>query len=102
MDRLFELVKLEKELDAILRYHDVLKVRYASEMLDLYVPALEAYGHKTSSRGEYADLVRKMERIIKDIPQGRERILAVAQRLKETYSVKPRRLAMLEELSKLV
>lgn len=102
LDRLFELVKEEKMLDDLLQYHTVLKSAYADELIVLYVPALEAYGHKTSSRAEYADLVNKMQNIIKDIPQGRERILDVARSLKNVYSTKPRRPAMLEELGKLI
>ena len=68
----------------------------------IYLPCLEAYGIAASDRGKYADLVQKMKRIMKDIPTGKERILALAQKLKEQFSVKPRRPAMIEELNKIV
>jgi len=50
---------------------------------------------------QIADLVSKMKRIIKDIPAARTAVLGVAQQLKDAYSLKPRRPAMLEELAKL-
>lgn len=99
--RLFDLVKLEKSIDQLLRYHDELKGHYPDELVALYIPALEQFAHRTDTRAAYADLVRKMQRIIDDLPQARVPIMALASKLKEAYSVKPRRPAMLEELGKL-
>lgn len=101
-DRLLQLVQQANNLDIMLRYHPYLAKQYPTEMLALYLPKLEAYGLQTSDRSGYTDLVTKMQLVIKDIPQGREEMLAIARRLREQFSVKPRRPAMLEELDKLL
>ncbi|WP_257668840.1 hypothetical protein [Parapedobacter tibetensis] len=90
-ERLLPLVQQENKLGTTLECHDQLAKRFPQEMLDLYLPQLEAYGLATSNRSEYTDLVRTMKQVIKTIPEGRDDVLAVA-----------RRPAMLEELGKLV
>ena len=72
---------------------------YPSELLEMYLPALKLAGDKASSRGEYSDLVSKMKKVLKDIPEGKEKIIAIAQNLKQKY---PRRPAMIEELNKIL
>jgi hypothetical protein len=64
----------------------------------MYVVQLEEFGVGSNGRGEYKDLVRKMKAIIKDIPEGKTKILGVAQKLKGMFSSKPKRPALLEEL----
>jgi hypothetical protein len=98
---LLPLVQQANELNTTLQYHTHLVKQYPAELLTIYLPALEKYGNKVSDRSGYADLVQKMRIIITSIPEGKEKILAVAQKLKTTYSVKPRRPAMIEELDKL-
>ena len=92
----------ENTLDATLQFHEYLVKSYPEELLVIYLPKLEAYGRNTDNRSQYADLVKKMQKVMKDIPQGKERILALAQKLKDRFSVKPRRPAMIEELNKIV
>lgn len=101
-DRLLPLVQQASNLDTTLEYHSHLIKNYPDELLAIYLPALEEYGLKTSNRSEYADLVNKMKKIINDIPQGKEKILDIAKRLKEKFSSKPRRPAMIEELNKIL
>lgn len=98
-DRLLELVKNETRLDTILTYHDHLVKIYPSEMLQVYLPALEHKGHSVNDRSGYIDLVSKMRKIIKDIPSGKEEVISTAKKLKRTY---PRRPAMIEELDKIL
>lgn len=101
-DRLLPLIQQANNLNITLEYHSHLVKKYPDELLSIYVPALEAYGLKSNSRSEYADLVNKMKKIIKDIPHGRKRVLDVAKRLKDRFSSKPRRPAMIEELNKIL
>lgn len=101
-DRLLALVQQANNLNITLEYHPFLVKKYSSELLALYLPALEEYGARASNRNEYADLVQNMKKIIKDIPNGKEGVLLVAKKLKERFSVKPRRAAMIDELSKII
>lgn len=98
-ERLLALVQIENNLDTVLRYHEHLVEIYSLELLAIYLPLFEATGDKANSRREYADLVVKMKRIIKDIPKEKAKITAIAQRLKTKY---PRRPAMIDELNKIL
>ncbi len=99
LDRLLNLVKNEKKLDILMWYHKHLLAQYPEELLKMYLPALELDGDTGSNRDHYAALTAKMKQIIKDIPSGREQVLAVAKTLKLKY---PRRPAMIDELNKLL
>jgi hypothetical protein len=101
-DKLLALVQQENNLSTTLEYHPYLAKEYPSELLTIYLPALEEDGVRASNRGEYVELVQKMKKIMNDIPQGKEKVLFVATQLKERFSTKPRRPAMVEELGKIV
>ena len=98
-DRLLSLVQKEKNLDTVLRYHEHLVKIYPLELLAIYLPLFEVSGDKANERSKYADLVGKMKKIIKDIPEGKAKITAIAQSLKTKY---PRRPAMIDELNKIL
>jgi len=98
-DRLLELVQKENKLDTTLSFHSYLAPHYPAQLLAMYLPAFEAYGQKANGRSEYASLARKMLLVMQDLPAGRDKIKALAQRLKEQF---PRRPAMLEELDKVL
>ena len=102
LDRLLALVQQENSLNTTLDYHTYLVKIYPKELLKLYLPAFEEYGMKSNGRSDYADLVSKMKKVIKDIPEGKEKILAIAQAFKDKFSYKPRRPAMIEELNKIL
>ncbi|MFE3868384.1 SWIM zinc finger domain-containing protein [Flavobacterium sp. LS2P90] len=97
-DRLFELVQIEQNLDNVLTYYPYLKNQYSTEMVEVLVPALEKEGEHSEGRSQYKNLVKKMQFLIKDFPESKQKILEVAKKLKVKY---PRRPAMLEELNKL-
>jgi hypothetical protein len=101
-DRLLALVQHANALSTTLEYHPYLLKKYPNELLALYLPVLEMAGIKSSSRSEYARLVYQMKKIIKDIPAGKEKILDIAKRLKEKFSSKPYRPAMIDELNKIL
>lgn len=101
-DRLLAFLEKEKDLDITLEFHRYLVKSYPEDLMDIYLPALEKYGMNANDRSGYADLVYKMQKIMKDIPKGKERILALAQKLKAQFSTKPRRPAMIEELNKIL
>ena len=101
-DRLLILVQDANNLNTTLDYHQYLVKDYSSALIAIYKPSLEEYGVRANDRKDYADLVRKMKKIIKDIPDGKNEILQVAKRLKERFSVKPRRPAMIEELNQIL
>lgn len=101
-DKLFELVKKGSSLHTLTEYHPYLVKTYPKEMLELYLPHLEEFGAKASARPEYKELVQLMKKLIKDIPGSQEKIVALAKKLRDQFSVKPRRPAMLEELEKVL
>ncbi len=98
-DRLLELLRKENNLDVVLAYHSNLCERYPKDLVNIYLPAIELAGDAASSRSNYADLVRKMKNIIKDIPVHKQDILQVARRLVSKY---PRRPAMIDELNRIL
>ena len=95
-DRLLELVKKETDLDVILQYNSFLSKYYPAELLAIYLPAFELSGDKASARNQYANLVRKMKKVIKEMPQFKVQIVAIASRLKSKYKHRP---AMIDELN---
>lgn len=97
--RLLALVQKENNLDITLSYHTYLAPHYPAELLEIYLPAFAAQGQQANGRGEYANLVRKMQKVMQDIPKGKEKIKAIARSLKEQF---PRRPAMVEELNKVL
>jgi hypothetical protein len=97
-DRLFALVKKETSIDRLLQYHRYLSPYYPAELMEIYLPALEAYADNTSDRSGYAMLVNKIEMILADIPAGKDQIIALVKQLKIKYARRP---AMIDELSKL-
>lgn len=97
-DRLFALVKNETGLDRILQYHKYLCPHYPTELIGIYLPALETYADNTSDRSGYAMLVNKIEMILTDIPAGRDQIIALVKQLRIKYARRP---AMIDELNKL-
>ncbi|MCJ8165541.1 SWIM zinc finger family protein [Pontibacter sp. E15-1] len=97
-DRLLALVQQEDNLTT-LKYHTYLASRYPTELMRLYLPAFEQAGQEANGRSAYADLAQKMKKVMQDIPEGKEKIMAVARSLKEQY---PRRPAMVEELDKIL
>lgn len=98
-ERLFDLVKLEKDLDKLLYYHSDLKKHYPDKLIELYLPAFELKGDYANNRSDYADLSKKMKKVMKELPQFRDRIVTVAKMLKLKY---PRRPAMIDELNKII
>jgi hypothetical protein len=76
--------------------------QYPDELISLYIPALKEYGVNSTGRSAYSNLVGIMKKIMKDIPQAKEKIQDVAKELKTQFSKKPRRPAMIEELDKIV
>lgn len=98
-DRLLALIQQENNLTNTLQYHSYLVKQYPAELLAIYLPAFERMGEQVNGRKEYADLARKMKKVMKDIPEGKEKIRAIVQQLKEKY---PRRPAMLDELNKVL
>ncbi len=102
LDRLLPLVQQANNLNTTLDYHQFLLKDYASELLSIYLPTLEEYGIKANSRNDYEYLVKLMKKIIYDIPNGKQDVLAVAKRLRDRFSIKPRRPAMIEVLEALL
>ena len=75
---------------------------YSQELLTLYISNLEEYGLSSNGRKDYIALVKIMKKIIKDIPESKKEVLGMAKRLKEKFSINPRRPAMIEELDKIL
>lgn len=98
-DRLLELLQKVNDLDTVLQYHKYLIKIFPSELSLIYFPLFETGGDKASSRSKYAYLVNKMKMIMKDIPDSKEKIIAIAQTLKIKYQRRP---AMIDELNKIL
>lgn len=90
-DRLFELVKQEKDIDRIMKYHDNLVFSYTSELLQLYIPVLELQRDNATDRSRYGQLVGNMKKIMKAFPHEKEQVIAVAKNLKAKYPRRPGR-----------
>jgi len=97
-DRLLSLVQNVRALSALREYHPFLSPHFPDALIEMYVPMFLKKGETANDRSGYADLVREMKKVIKDIPSGTAQIKAVAQQLREKF---PRRPAMLDELSRL-
>ncbi len=76
-DRLLALVKQENNMTTALLYHTYLVKKYPADLLEIYLPAFEKQGEHVNGRKEYADLADKMKKVMKDIPEGEERIKAI-------------------------
>ncbi|RYZ54096.1 MAG: hypothetical protein EOP49_05875 [Sphingobacteriales bacterium] len=100
-DRLLPLVQQRKTLRTILDYHSVLVRHYPSQLLEIYLPALEEYAIEANGRNDYQYLVKTMQDVIREIPEGKEKIIALAAALKQRFLKKPRRPALVEELGRL-
>lgn len=98
-DRLLTQVQKEADMDSILENHKYLFKEYPGELIEIYLPAFERKADRCNSRSEYKELAAKMKMVIKDIPVGKSKIIALAKKLKQKY---PRRPAMIEELDKIV
>jgi bisphosphoglycerate-dependent phosphoglycerate mutase len=98
-DRLFELVKNEKDIDRLMVYHEHLVFSYAHELLQLYIPALERQADKADNRSHYAQLAGNMKKIMRALAFGKEQIIELAKKMKQKY---PRRPAMVEELNRVI
>ena len=98
-DRLLTLVQAEHYLDTVLSYHEHLVKRFPKELLALYLPEFKRAGDNVKDRSQYADLAGKMIRIMKDIPEGKEKTQAIAR---ELIAQNPRRPAMIDELNKVL
>ena len=97
--RLLTLVQAEHDLDSLLYYHKHLVERYPKELLALYLPEFKHVGDRVDGRSQYAELARRMIKVMKDIPEGIEKIQAVAR---ELIALNPRRPAMIDELNKVL
>ncbi|MDR2764775.1 MAG: SWIM zinc finger family protein [Tannerella sp.] len=97
-DRLLLLVQSECSLNVLSRYHSYLAKRYPAEMLEMYLPALTKLGENVSNRNEYADLADRMQKVMSDIPEGKNRIQELARAL---MAKNPRRPAMIDELKRI-
>ena len=98
LDRLMGLLQNEKSLDVLLTYHDHLKKQFPGELMALYPAAFEHKAERASKRKEYVALASTMKRVMKDLPEKKEEIMAVVRKLKEKYARRP---AMLDELNRL-
>ena len=98
-DRLFELVQADNNLHSLLQYHKYLAKRYPKEMAALYIPNLKSLGNKVEGRSQYADFAEKLKLVLKDIPEAQEPMTALVN---ELIAKKPRRPAMIDELSKVI
>lgn len=98
-NELFALVKGFPQLNVLLQYLPQLASDFPGEMTALFIPAFIQSGDEGSSRSNYAQLVSNMKKVLKAIPESREKIFKAAESLKLKY---PRRPAMLDELNKLM
>lgn len=96
LERLLELLRKEASLENILQYHSCLGAGYSAALLELYLPAFESYCDEAVNRSSYRNLAAIMKQTIKSIPDGKDAIKEMAQKLMKKY---PRRPALREELT---
>lgn len=96
---LLDLLSKEPDLVQLQKYHPYLYSHYRKELLALYLPAFEDQGDYSGSRNDYAKLAKNMKKVMELIPEGREAIIAIAEKLIDKH---PRRPTMISELEKII
>ncbi|GAB4185307.1 MAG: hypothetical protein Fur004_03170 [Thermoflexibacter sp.] len=97
-DRLLELTKHTGSFNALYRVHEHLVKRYPKEVLDMYMPTLRKKSEGLNGRREYQDFAQLLQKLKKDIPDGKQEIGNFIAELKVKYAKRP---AMIEELNKI-
>ncbi|TDE13927.1 SWIM zinc finger family protein [Dyadobacter psychrotolerans] len=77
--KLYELVEAYPSLEVLLNYMKYLAADYQTKLIDLLFPALLLAGDKADSRSGYAQIASNMQKIIKLMPEGKNKILEAAQ-----------------------
>ncbi|SFF60615.1 hypothetical protein [Thermoflexibacter ruber] len=95
-DRLLELTKHTASFNTLHRVHEHLVKRYPKEVLDMYMPIPRKKSIDLNGRREYQDFTRLLQRLKKDIPDGKQEIDNLVTELKVKYAKRP---AMIEELN---
>ena len=98
-EKLLQLVQHESRLHNLLAYNSYLAPRYPQEMLKMFLSAFASVCQQASNRSDYANLAYNMQKVIQELPDGREKILDLALQLQEQY---PRRKAMIEEFNQIL
>ncbi len=97
--QLLESVQKEPKLEALNVVLPYLGKLYPKELLALYLPLLDSWGKRVSTRPDYANLANQMKLVKKEISGSGEAIDQLVIALKEQN---PRRPAMQEELNKVL
>lgn len=97
-NQLLELLQKQKSLSNVLSYYTYLKGKFPNEIVEILVTLFASEGDQSGGRSHYKNLAKKMQLVIKDFPESKDKILEIAQKLIVKY---PRRPAMIEELQKI-
>ncbi|WP_157698586.1 SWIM zinc finger domain-containing protein [Sphingobacterium sp. G1-14] len=98
-DKLLAIVQRQTDLETILNYHDHLYKLYPSQLMNLYSPLLDQQAESANKRSAYQRFMDIVFAIFKDIPSGRETLLAQMLHWKMIYRHRP---AMMEELTNIM
>ncbi|WP_312352201.1 SWIM zinc finger family protein [Sphingobacterium siyangense] len=98
-DQLLALVQRQTDLETILNYHEHLYKLYPAELMKLYSFLLDQHAESANKRNAYQRLMDIVFAIFKDIPSGRETLLAQMLHWKMIYRYRP---AMMDELTNIL
>lgn len=98
-DRLWDLVKIKTNLNTIMSYHAFLVANYETELLNVYLTAIEEEAKIANNRSHYRDLVKTMKKLFSITPTYKDAIINKAMELKKQYPYRP---AMLDELKAII
>ena len=94
--RLFEMVKQNPEINTLLTYSHYLKESYSSELIKMYIPAIEEYAEMNTGRSAYKDIVNYLYKM-SDLKGAKEEAISIMNQLLNKYKNRP---AMKDEFMK--
>lgn len=98
-DQLLAIVQRQTDLEIILNYHEHLYKLYPAELMNLYSPLLDQQAESANKRSAYQRFTDIIFAIFKDIPSGRDALMAQMLHWKMIYRHRP---AMMDELTNIM
>jgi hypothetical protein len=97
-DEVLELAARERWFGNVWYFHIVLSKHFPSQLTDIYLRLLDREAGHASDRSDYSKLVKIISKIIKDIPDSREKMIKMTTGWMLKFKT---RRAMMDELGKL-
>jgi hypothetical protein len=86
--RLFEAVKNNPMIHALLTYSQYLKDDFSEELIEMYIPAIEKYAENNTGRSAYKDIINYLYKM-SELRGGKEKAVSLMKTLLNTYKNRP-------------